>query len=99
MYVAITQIEPEAYHDKSIMEAIVGAIFMYSAVQTFETQALPICEQVDKNSKWNLDGHFTMDGDNIDYNDKVVTAQVESSMSALAKNEYEVFGEKFGQIM
>lgn len=99
MYVAISQIEPEAYHDHSIVEALLGVFFMYSAVETFETQALPICEQVDKNSKWNLSGHFTRDGSNIDYNDKVVSAQVETAFSALEKHEYEVFGEKFGQIM
>lgn len=99
MYVALTQIEPEAYQDKSIMEAIIGVFFMYSAVETFETQALPICEQVDKSlkSNWEL-GHFTKDGDQIDYNDKTVTAEVMSSFAALANKNYESFGEKFGQI-
>merc|ERR1719263_2295330 len=67
MYVAVSQIIPEAISDKDIMEGVVGALFMYSAVETFESQALPICEQVDKKSNWNnlVEPNFTKDGDKI----------------------------------
>merc|ERR1712127_704263 len=65
MYVAVDQIIPEAIHDKDIMEGVAGAIFLYSAVQTFMTQALPLCEQVDSKSDWsqfNANPKFTVSG-------------------------------------
>merc|ERR1712080_283162 len=100
MYVALSQIIPEAYHDKSIMEGIVGVIFAVSAVETFESQALPICEQVDKKSNWDnlVDPDFTKDGDKIMLNGDDVTMKVEDAFESLGKEEYFAFGEKMGEM-
>merc|ERR1712167_12223 len=98
MYVAISQIIPEAIKDKQIMEGVIGVIFMVSAVETFESQALPICEQVDKKSNWNnlAEPNFTKDGDKIMLNGDDVTEKVGDAFDSLREKEYKVFGEKMG---
>jgi len=100
MYVAISQIIPEAIKDKQIMEGVVGVIFMVSAVETFESQALPICEQVDKKSNWDrlAEPEVSMDGDSIMYNGQDVTTKVEDAFESLAKEDFFAFGEKMGDM-
>ena len=97
MYVAVSQIIPEAIHDKEIMEGVVGAIFMYSAVETFMTQALPLCEQVDSKSDWsqfNANPKFTVSGEQCLMNGEDITKGLEEAFDSLANEEFFAFGEK-----
>ena len=101
MYVAVDQIIPEAIHDKDVVEGIAGAIFLYSAVQTFMTQALPLCEQVDKASDWtnfNANPKFTLSGEQCLMNGEDITKGLEDAYESLAKDNYFAFGEKVGAL-
>jgi hypothetical protein len=101
MYVAVDQIIPEAIHDKDIVEGIAGAIFLYSAVQTFMTQALPLCEQVDSKSDWsqfNANPKFTVSGEQCLMNGEDITKGLEEAYESLANGEFFAFGEKMGSI-
>ena len=101
MYVAVDQIIPEAIHDKDVVEGIAGAIFLYSAVQTFMTQALPLCEQVDKASDWtNFNAHpkFSLSGEQCLMNGEDITKGLEDAYESLAKDNYFAFGEKVGAL-
>jgi hypothetical protein len=101
MYVATTQIIPEAYHDKQPVEALIGLFFMYSAVETFETQALPICEQVDAKSNWNNFADHpeaSINHGRIMINEEDVTKTLLEAGDLLKDGKFYDFGEKVGTI-
>jgi len=89
MYVAIDQIIPEAIKDKDVVEGVAGAIFLYSAVQTFKTQALPLCEQVDTKGNWN---NFNS---NPDFT-KWTAEELSGAYKSLETGDINEFGEKIG---
>jgi len=89
MYVAIDQIIPEAVKDKDVIEGVMGAIFLYSAVQTFKSQALPICEQVDTKGNWN---NFNS---NPDFT-KWTAEELSGAYKSLETGDFNEFGEKIG---
>lgn len=99
MYVATSQIIPEAIKDKQPVEGLIGLFFIYSAFETFETQALPICESVDKKSDWNnFNAHpkLTSHDGEIFLNGEDITKQLEDAGQSLKAGKYEEFGEKVG---
>jgi len=91
LYVASSQIIPEAIAHKDIMEGIVGAIFMYSGVETFLTQALPLCEQVDKQGNWD---NFNKHPDFTKWTHK----ELDGAYDSLAAGNVESFGEQIGAL-
>jgi hypothetical protein len=91
MYVATTQIIPEAIKDKEIIEGFVGAFFMVSAVETFMTQALPLCEQVDKKGNWDM---FNAKPDYTKWSAK----ELSSAYDSLREGDFNEFGEKIGAL-
>jgi hypothetical protein len=77
---AVTQIEQDAIKDKSIIEGAMGVFFAYGAYQTFMSQVLPACEQVDKSGMdlskydtivsdlWNYDTRLHVEGEDVVFN-------------------------------
>lgn len=88
-----------------------GAIFVFGAVQSFEQQALPVCEQIDS-SKLDFtqvkkidalfkDKETTMKviGENMVFNGVTITAEFVKAMEAFEAGEYKDFGSQLGQAL
>ena len=108
LILAVTQIEQEAWADKSIEEGIAGAVFAYAAYQSFMTQVLPACSQVDRkdmnltkvnavtNDLWGYNTRLHVEGDNVIFNGENITENFHTAFDELDNEEYYNFGEKMG---
>lgn len=78
-----------------------------SGVQTFRTQALPICETVDKSSNWtkfdamtkNIYPGLKINGNEIMFNGQDVTEEIKSAYESLSDGDYYDFGDKIGSAL
>merc|ERR1719183_446503 len=105
---AVTQIEQDAIKDKSIIEGAMGVFFAYGAYQTFMSQVLPACEQVDKSGMdlskydtivsdlWNYNTRLHVEGEDVVFNGQKITSGLTTAFEELENDEYYNFGEKMG---
>jgi hypothetical protein len=104
VYVVFDQIIPEAIHNKEYPELLVAGFFLVSAVQTFRTQVMPVCEQVDKFANWNKFESITsnmypglkLSDGNIMFNGQDVTEDFKTAAESLEDGDFFDFGDKIG---
>lgn len=100
----------KAYKDKSLNEAVGGAIAALAFVQTLK-QTIPICESVDStkmdwttfdkivNTLEDPVNHINVIEKDIVMNGKTITADVEGALESWRAGEYTEFGQKFGNAL
>lgn len=107
LYEGVNLLE-QAWTNKQWQDAVGGALFVFTAVQGFEQQALPVCEQIDQRNKdwtkFDAIAELTQDkqktmkviGENIVMNGVTITAEIIKAMEALEKGDYKTFGTQLG---
>ena len=107
---AAVQIIEEAITDKSVMEGVFGAIFVFAAYQQ-ALQGLPACKAI-KPSEWNSQGFISaleilshprenmkIIKDKIVANEAQIMADLETAVSAFRSGDYNMFGKQLGNVL
>tara|TARA_B110000285_G_C15086888_1_gene596723 strand:+ start:494 stop:1732 length:1239 start_codon:yes stop_codon:yes gene_type:complete len=100
----------QAYKDKSVQEAVAGAVQALGFVQSLK-QTIPVCESVvSEKMDWTMFNHIveTLEdpvkhldviAKDIVMNGKNITAQVEESIESFRAGKYVEFGQQFGNAL
>jgi hypothetical protein len=100
----------QAYKDKSVQEAVAGAVGALAFVQALK-QTIPVCESVDASKMdWTMFNqivstledpvkHLDVIAKDIVMNGKNITVQVEESIESFRAGKYVEFGQQFGNAL
>lgn len=106
---AVQELE-QAYKDKSVQEAVAGAVGALGFVQQLK-QTIPVCEAVDSSSMdWTTFNkivntledpvkHLDIIGKDIVMNGKTITEDVEHAIEDFRAGKYVEFGQRFGNAL